>query len=426
MTERSDVTTPTAGTSIPPTLAAELLEQSLLVAPTLDLRDVGARLLAPLVNATHASRASLMIVNPETGRLRVVAGLGIRPEIIGRDAEWRPNSISEWVFRKRQGLVLNGTVKGEDLSGSSDEAIESALCVPLEFGAQILGVLNLARMSPAPVFADADLPVIRDMLPPVAAALERACRANLSLDLARQVRAASGLEHHAILRRGAHEARHYEFGYARVSSALEGGAVAERVPHANGGHSVLATDVSGRGADALLGAAWTLGLFTASASADRSAAGTAARMNAEMWQRSEGSITAPSWTAQLAPTGHVASCNAGYPAPLWVPSDDSPVVRLESGGPALGSQAQAPWNEEQVRLLPGDLVVAASPGVLSARNVTGQPFGHERLAECVCEMRRHPIEAIAKTVLDEVRAWSGREIPVDDVSVLVLRYRPGD
>jgi sigma-B regulation protein RsbU (phosphoserine phosphatase) len=107
-----------------------------------------------------------------------------------------------------------------------------------------------------------------------------------------------------------------------------------------------------------------------------------------------------------------------------VPSDDSPVVRLVSGGPAIGSAAFARWEVEHVRLLAGDIVVAASDGVLMAQNVTGQPFGDERLIETVCEFRRHPLDVLVNEVVRTVRSWTGREQPTDDLSVLAVRYRP--
>lgn len=418
-------TDPTPAT-LPSSLAAELLEQSLLVVPTFDLRELGARLLSPMLRATGAHRASLMVTNPANGRLRIVAGVGIRPELIGRDTEWRPNSISEWVFRKRQGLVLNGQVKGESLAGTSEQAIESAMCVPLETDAGVLGVVNLARTAPAPVFLDSEMTALREILPPVAVAIERAMHAAESQRLGEHLHAASGLAAHALLQAGRHEARNYEFGYARLASPLEGGDACERIPFASGGHALLALDVSGEGVDAMLAAAYALGLFVGAGPAERDLSATAARMNAELFHRHAGLTNVAAWAALLSSAGQMASCNAGYPAPLWLPADDSPVVRLAGGGPALGSSATARWDVEHVRLLPGDIVVAVSDGVLAAPNVTRQAFGDERVIETVSEFRRHPLDSLVNAVLDRVRAWTGRDVPTDDLSVLAVRYTAGD
>lgn len=410
--------------TLPATLAAELLEQSLLVAPTFDLRDVGAQLLAPLLRSTGAKRASLMLVNPETGRLRIVAGVGIPADLLGRDTQWRPNSISEWVYRKRRGLVLNGEVKNDSFTGSAETVIESAICVPLEVDHAVIGVLNLARTAPAPVFSDAEMQALSEILPPVATAIERASHIARAEQLAAQLQGASGLGSHALLQPGAHESRQYEFGYARRASALEGGDTCERLPHANGSHALCAVDVDGEGVDAVVTAAYALGLFVGTAALERDPAALATRLNGELFQRLNGRTSVAAWFAMLSPAGQLTSCNAGYPAPLWVPSDDSPVVRLASGGPALGSAAFAKWEEEHVRLLAGDIVVAVSDGVLLAQNVTGQPFGDERLIEAVTECRRQPLDQLVNEVVEHVIAWTGRERPTDDLTVLAVRYRP--
>ena len=52
---------------------------------------------------------------------------------------------------------------------SSETVIESAICVPLETDHGVLGVLNLARTAPAPVFSEPEMQALRDILPPVAA-----------------------------------------------------------------------------------------------------------------------------------------------------------------------------------------------------------------------------------------------------------------
>ncbi len=409
---------------IPPMVAAELLEASLRIVPTLDLRDIGAQLLAPLVHATGSNRASLMVVNPETGRLRIVAGLGLRPELIGRDTEWRPNSISEWVYRKHQGLVLNGEVHGEGLHGIADKAIESAVCVPLESDDGILGVLNLARSAPAPVFSEGDLQLLTDMLHPVAGAIERAMRAHRAEQLARQLHESSGLAGRTLLPAGTFESRHYEIAYSRIASALEGGDTADRVPHANGAQSVLLADVAGDGVDAALTAAFVQGLFVSGAQSDAPPSALAARIGAELHSRSGGRRTSALWLAQLSPAGLLTTANAGYPPPLWVPADDNPVSTLAGNTPLAGTTAHDAFEDEQVRLLPGDLIVAVSDGVLGARNVMGQTFGYERLTEHLVEMKRQPLDLVVSDIVQSVRNWSGRPVPTDDVTVLVIRYTP--
>ena len=91
----------------------------------------------------------------------------------------------------------------------------------------------------------------------------------------------------------------------------------------------------------------------------------------------------------------------------------------------VGAEARAQWEEEQVRLLPGDMVITVSSGVLGARNVTGQPFGPERLYECIAEHRHQELDTLAEGIVRVVVSWTGRPVPTDDLSVLAVRFSPG-
>jgi len=421
---------PTPGPALrrlPPTLAAELLEQSLNCVPTIDLRDIGARLLAPLVEATQATRASLMLVNPDTGKLRIVAGLGLAQELIGHDVDWRPNSIAEWVFRKRQGLLLNGSVQKDGLVGTSAGEIETSMSVPLESDDQVIGVLNLASGGRAEPYQDDTMRELIAILPPLAAAVERALQANQSKRISEQLYASRGLVGRTLLAPGRYEGRNYEMGYARLSCVREGGAACERVPLASGGHVILAVDPRADGVDALLGVAFAQGVFAAIAPGERSAAAVVARLNTELCSRlADGRGEMGAWVGILSPSGQLTSCAAGYAPPLWIPGDDSPAAQLQSGGPMVGAQGDAHWEEETVRLMPGDVLVAASSGVLGARNVTGQPFGPSRIEEHLREFDRQPMDAAAEGVVKGVLAWSGRPVPIADLCVLAVRFSPGD
>jgi hypothetical protein len=411
---------------LPASLTAELLEQALNCVPTIELSDIGARLLAPLVTATKARRASLMLVNPDTGKLRIVAGTGIARELIGRDIEWKPSSIAEWVFRKRQGLVLNGEVKRDGLVGTGDGEIESAICVPLQIDDTVIGVVNLAAEGSELPFHEGNLEALAAILPPVAAAVERALYANRCARNTEQLDASRGLAGRALLLPGRYEGRNYEIGYSRLSCVREGGAACERLPLASGGHVLLAVDPRAEGVDALLGVAFAQGVFVAIASVEKSAAAIVTRLNAELCARLHDRGEMGVWVGVLSPSGQLASCSAGYTPPLWVPADGTAVVPLPGGGSAIGIEPAGHWDEELVRLMPGDMLVTANSGVIGARNVTAQPFGHSRLEEEVRERRRQPLDAITDGVLSSVVAWSGRPNPIADLCVLAVRFAPGD
>ena len=97
--------------------AAELQEACFRVARAPGLEACCADLLTPLAAAVNATRASLMLVNHHTGRLRITAAFGLPGELVGRDMPARPRSIGEWVMRNQRPLILNGEVNEERFEG---------------------------------------------------------------------------------------------------------------------------------------------------------------------------------------------------------------------------------------------------------------------------------------------------------------------
>jgi sigma-B regulation protein RsbU (phosphoserine phosphatase) len=331
------------------------------------------------------------------------------------------------VFRNRQGLILNGEVRDQRFEGSaSAEGIESALSLPLVADGVPIGVVNLARLSPAPVFGADDLAAIEPRLLAVAAALARVRRTSAALhDLGRLAARANG-SGSALLPPGASELRHYDLALAYRPAAVPAGDLCERVPHAGGDQSLFVLDPPGRGGPACATAAFVQGLFVTLASPERSAAGIAARLGAEVHHRLGPHRASAAWVAQLSTGGELSYCNAGHASPLWLPADGSDVTLLDRGGPLLGSLPAAPYEEERLRLLPGDILLVASDGVLNARGPTDQPFGTARLAELAASLHGLSPERLAENVIEAAVKYSGRPVPTDDLTVLALRFHPGD
>ena len=395
--------------------------------PEPDLGATAAALLSPLVEWTGAARGSILVLNPATGRLAIVAGVGLPDGLLGQESPPRPRSISEWVFRNRRGLILNGEVRDQRFAGTAGaDGIESAISLPLVGPEGPLGVLNLARLAPAPVFAEAEMATIEARLAAVAAALARARFLQLALQDRALYLAVSTGSGGALLPPGRSELRNHEVALAHRPAWSPAGDRCERVPHPRGDQSLIVLDPMGDGALSGITAAFVQGLFVTLAAPERSAAGMAARLAAEVHSRLGPGRAAAAWIAQLSAGGELSYCCAGHAAPLWVPADGSEVSCLDHGGPPLGALPAAHYEEERLRLLPGDVVLVASDGVLDARGTSDQPFGHSRLAELAAATRSLPLERVAESVLEAVVEFSGRPVPTDDLTVLALRFHPGD
>ena len=93
---------------------------------------------------------------------------------------------------------------------------------------------------------------------------------------------------------------------------------------------------------------------------------------------------------------------------------------LSSGGIPLGIMDASSFEIGQVTLGAGDVLVLYSDGITEAGLKDGTEFGAHRLAQIVSSSMNLPLPLIQKTVLDEVRQWSGEDLE-DDLTLLLAR-----
>ncbi|MCB2200444.1 SpoIIE family protein phosphatase [bacterium] len=94
---------------------------------------------------------------------------------------------------------------------------------------------------------------------------------------------------------------------------------------------------------------------------------------------------------------------------------------LEAGGVILGSIPGMPYEEGEVVLTEGDLLLLFTDGVTEAMNETEEEFGEERLADTVLEHFSSPTVDLLSTIEDRVIDYTGDAHFADDFTLLILR-----
>lgn len=120
-----------------------------------------------------------------------------------------------------------------------------------------------------------------------------------------------------------------------------------------------------------------------------------------------------------AETRRLSYTNAGHPAPFLFRGNR--LKRLDTGGTVLGLFPAALYQQEELQLEPGDLLLAFTDGLVEPENSYGEEFGDQRLAEVVREASDLPPERLAETVYREIGNWSGGAEPSDDMTLLYLK-----
>ena len=115
-------------------------------------------------------------------------------------------------------------------------------------------------------------------------------------------------------------------------------------------------------------------------------------------------------------------CNAGHNPPLVVRADGS-VERLEVLGSVLGMLPELGYEERTCSFGPGDLLVVFSDGVTESESPAGEEYGDEQLAEWLVANRTSSAADLVEGILGEVDKFTDGAPAIDDVTVLVARYR---
>ena len=118
-------------------------------------------------------------------------------------------------------------------------------------------------------------------------------------------------------------------------------------------------------------------------------------------------------------TRRLSYCNAGHHPPLVF--SDGEISDLTTGGTVVGLFEH--WNYEsgEVELLPGDLVVYFTDGVVEAENSAGEQFGTERLIDLIRSdtfLTAHDIQSL---ILEQVFDWFADQEQADDITVVCLK-----
>jgi sigma-B regulation protein RsbU (phosphoserine phosphatase) len=118
--------------------------------------------------------------------------------------------------------------------------------------------------------------------------------------------------------------------------------------------------------------------------------------------------------------GSLTYCNAGHNPPFVV--GKAGVRRLEAGGPVVGLLEFAPFEQETVRLDPGDTIVIFSDGVSEALNNAGEEFGDARLLAVCSTAAELTAQSLVGEILAAVRQFTLGAAQSDDITVMVIRY----
>jgi sigma-B regulation protein RsbU (phosphoserine phosphatase) len=120
-------------------------------------------------------------------------------------------------------------------------------------------------------------------------------------------------------------------------------------------------------------------------------------------------------------SGTMTYSNAAHCYPIVLPCDGG-LKTLDVGGTVIGIGAM-PFEEDTVRLSPGDKVVFLSDGVEEMQNTDNEFFGEVRLHSTLLALREEPVTGLVQGLYGAVMRFAGDRPPADDLSILAFEYK---
>ena len=185
----------------------------------------------------------------------------------------------------------------------------------------------------------------------------------------------------------------------------------------------MVADVSGKGVSSALLAALLQGALLHAPETPEQIHGMLEGMNRFLLERTEGEKYATLFYSVLRSDGTLRWVNAAHCAPILVRAGGT-MEQLPPTGMPVGLLEEATYEVASSLLAPGDRIVIYTDGVSEARNEQDAFFEDKRVLEVI---QAHPAAGCAELherLVGAVRDFVGAAEQSDDITVLVIEYRP--
>ena len=405
------------------------------------LDDVLALVMDSAIDVSGAERGFIMLAG-ESDELEFKMARGRGHTTLSGVSFATSRKIPEEVFRTGEPRIVADLLDGELASMHMHTValgVRNVLCVPLRLVRYVdkaeaaigeerrIGVLYLDSKEKGSLLSSSTRAALETLATEAAVAIENARLYRETMEKARmeqEMRIAAEIQQ-ALLPKSGRVGTYFRAAAASLPCRSIGGDFYDYVDMPGGSLGFALGDVAGKGPPAALLSAMMQGIFAAQAATSDGPSQTIARVNLALYRRGIESRFVTLMYGVLGHDGHLIYCNAGHNPPLVVSSGgNSAVRRLDRGGPIVGLFEGATYEDETVRLVPGDWLIVFSDGVSEALSAAGDEYGEGRIISFVQDNTSLDPPKLLEALFADVREFAKGAAQSDDITALVLRYGP--
>jgi sigma-B regulation protein RsbU (phosphoserine phosphatase) len=208
-------------------------------------------------------------------------------------------------------------------------------------------------------------------------------------------------------------------GHCRPARGV-GGDYYDFLALASGRLGLAIADISGKGIPAALLMASLQASVRGQSQAGGNVAELMAQVNRLVFDASPENRYATFFYAQFDPaTRRLVYTNGGHNPPMVLRGSD--VIRLEAGGPVVGLFRAAQFEQEEIQLQPGDILVLYTDGISEAENLHEEEWGEGALVETATACRDLPPSEMIARIMQTADAFAAGAPQHDDMTLVVAK-----
>ncbi|MBZ5724199.1 MAG: SpoIIE family protein phosphatase [Acidobacteriia bacterium] len=373
-----------------------------------------------LSESLHVERIAVMLQAGGAFRPAFATGYAMPPEVAfaGEAA-----TVSE-LRRSREPVAVE-----QPASGSDREALhrlDAQLLLPLASKKELLGFISLGPKKSEEPYSPSDSRLLRTVAAQTGLALENS---RLSEVIAHEVAQRELLHREIEIAREVQErlfpqnmpvvaALEYA-GHCRPARGV-GGDYYDFLALSDGRLGLAIGDVSGKGVPAALLMASLQASVRGQSQAGSDVAGLMANVNRLVCDVSPENRYATFFYAQFDPASRrLVYTNGGHNAPILLRGAE--VVLLETGGPPVGLFPRSRYQQAEIALEPGDLLILYTDGISEAENPAEEEWGEDALIATARACRDRPPSEMLARIMEAADAFASGAPQHDDMTLVIAR-----
>jgi phosphoserine phosphatase RsbU/P len=404
----------------------------------IEKRPLLERVATKIAESLHIPRVAVLL--EEGGIFRPAFALGFPTGLVAGLSDsgatvrrLKQEAGPERVYFDDENSWVNNSVFSED-ERRNLASLHPQLLLPLLTKQNLLGIISLGEKRSEAPYSSTDLRLLKSVATQTALALSNAeLTSAIAVEIGRreklnrEIEIAREVQERLFPQRLPEIAGLDYFGRCRTALGV-GGDYYDFLALADGKLGVALGDVSGKG----IAAALTMASLQASLRADamragNDLAGLITRVNAMLYDASTEDRYATLFYAQYDPATHLLSyVNAGHCPPILLRStaNGGAVERLDqAGGTVVGLLPECVYEQAEVSLSPGDLLVIYTDGFSEAMNPNLEEWGEERLIHAINTCNGLPSKDSIAKIMQAADAFASGAPQSDDMTLVILRAK---